>query len=442
MTNSSAYDPYLNRAAVYPNSISSPAPVVIAGSVSGTAADKAMPGKKRVWPFVLLTLLGIVLIAGSLSAALLVARSGAMDLMKEYNKTFDYRDYADEAPVIYEGALPHLAAVSVAEGTDPIPSREIFKKIYKGVVQIYQYNENAIEENGIGYGSGFIVTSDGFIITNAHVLDNPGSVIKVTMYDGTEHDALLVAADEKDDIGVIKIDGEGFDYIELGDSSMLSEGDRVYTVGNPDGPELVNSFCNGIVSGLNRTINMGTVNDLTFIQTNAEINPGNSGGPLINEFGQAVGINSGKNYGVGYDNICFSLPMHLVLPVIDQLFQYGYVPGRVTIGATVVDFNKFEALKVKNGEAGVMIIAANEDSDLADSDFKSGDVITHINGVKVDSMYELNRQLLNYKPGDRVTLRIISINDDNEVDDSGSVEITLKEYLDKFRLKDLDNSNV
>ncbi len=182
-------------------------------------------------------------------------------------------------------------------------------------------------------GSGIIMSEDGYIITNAHVVEGATS-LKVMTSDGETYEAQLVGSDTVTDLAVVKIDATGLTAAEFGSSEDLRVADKVMAIGNPGGHEL--SVTIGYVSALNRAIaNNTTGYTMEYIQTDAAINPGNSGGALINEYGQVVGINSAKISATGYEGLGFAIPIDTAQPIISDLIQYGYVKDRAVLGISV-----------------------------------------------------------------------------------------------------------
>ena len=179
-----------------------------------------------------------------------------------------------------------------------------------------------------GEGSGIIFSEDGYIVTNAHVVDGATS-LKAILSDGTTYEAELVGSDTLTDLAVLKIDATGLQAAEFGSSEDLRVADQVMAIGNPGGYQLNSSVTIGYVSALNRAIsNSSTGYTMEYIQTDAAINPGNSGGALVNQYGQVVGINSAKISATGYEGLGFAIPAETAQPVISDLIEYGYVKDR------------------------------------------------------------------------------------------------------------------
>ncbi|MBQ4101214.1 MAG: trypsin-like peptidase domain-containing protein, partial [Oscillospiraceae bacterium] len=186
-------------------------------------------------------------------------------------------------------------------------SKEIVKSVKPSVVAVVQYaKSNYGTYEKVGSGSGIIISQDGYIVTNAHVIEGAAGVL-VVLDNGEEHEATIVGADTKTDIAVIKINAQNLVYAELGNSDQIEVGEWVIAIGNPGGLDLAGSVTKGIVSAVNRPVKHGSYT-LNFIQTDAAINPGNSGGALVNEYGQVIGINSSKFVATDYEGIGFAIP--------------------------------------------------------------------------------------------------------------------------------------
>lgn len=278
-------------------------------------------------------------------------------------------------------------------------------------------------------GTGIVMTSEGYIITNAHVIYDEqngygrASKVSIVMSDETEYEANVIGYDVDTDIAVLKIDASGLACAELGNSDDLQVGELVLAIGNPLGFELFGSVTSGIVSALNREI---TVNDreMTLIQTDAAINSGNSGGPLINSCGQVVGINSakmGSTYGsASVEGLSFAIPMTQAKEIFDDIINYGYVKGRPQIGITITEVNESTA-SLYNMPVGLYVrsVTPNGAADLAG--IKAGDIIIGVNGEAVTTSDELNKKKNEFKAGDEITLKISR----NGVD--SDVKVTLQE---------------
>lgn len=271
-------------------------------------------------------------------------------------------------------------------------------------------------------GSGIIMSEDGYIITNAHVVEGATS-LKVMTSDGETYEAQLIGSDTVTDLAVVKINATGLTAAEFGSSEDLRVADKVMAIGNPGGHELSSSVTIGYVSALNRAIaNNTTGYTMEYIQTDAAINPGNSGGALINEYGQVVGINSAKISATGYEGLGFAIPIDTAQPIISDLIQYGYVKDRAVLGISgqFIDSMTGRFYGLPQGE----YVAQLNSSEAQASGLQVGDVITAIDNQQLDSESTLRSAILSKKPGDTVTLQVYR----SSTQQSTTVELKLSEY--------------
>jgi len=255
-------------------------------------------------------------------------------------------------------------------------------------------------------GSGIVATSDGYIITNAHVVSGASS-LKVILSDGTKYTAKLIGSDSVTDLAVIKIEATGLTVAEFGSSDDLKVADTVMAVGNPGGLEFNSSVTIGYVSALNREItNSETGYTMKCIQTDAAINPGNSGGALVNMYGQVIGINSSKIVATGYEGLGFSIPINVAQPIISDLKQYGYVKDRAVLGIAG-QFIDDVTSRFYNLPTGMYVSTVTSDA-VTKAGIKKGDVITKIDGKAITSQNVITSIVTAKKPGDTVTLSVTS----------------------------------
>ena len=283
------------------------------------------------------------------------------------------------------------------------------------------------EESLAGTASGIVLSEDGYLITNQHVVINEQtgeqfSRIEVQLYNGASYDAKVIGADEDTDLAVIKINANGLKPATFGSSESVELGDRIITIGNSGGLEW--SVSEGILSGKKRDVYDKTGYDIQCLQIDAAINPGNSGGPLINNKGEVIGINSAKIVYDGIENLGFSIPIDEAKKIIDDLVKNGHVTGRVGLGVTGYTITQI-------GYEGFMIYSIEKGSSLADTKVEVYDIITAVDGQKVTSRTELRSMLAKHKPGDRVTLTLKRITDQRTGETIELKEtITLKELTD------------
>jgi len=275
----------------------------------------------------------------------------------------------------------------------------------------------------IGSGSGVILSPDGYIVTNNHVIENANE-ITITLNDKRTFKATLVGADPSTDLALLKIDATNLPTLEIGSSDDLRVGEWVLAVGNPF--NLTSTVTAGIVSAKARNINILT-SDMrieSFIQTDAAVNPGNSGGALVNTRGQLVGINTAIASQTGsYAGYAFAVPVSIMSKVVADLKQHGVVQ-RALLGVIINDINA-EFAKEKNLSVleGAYVAGVNENSGAANAGIKEGDIITHANGVRVRSVSELQEQIGRFRPGDKVKIQLVRDGKSKEV------EVTLKNTM-------------
>ncbi len=254
-------------------------------------------------------------------------------------------------------------------------------------------------------GSGFILTGDGYVLTNYHVIESSNS-ISVTLYDGKSYDAVLIGYDESSDIAVLKIDAEGLTPVVLGDSDNLNVGDSVVAIGNPLG-ELTFSLTSGAVSALNREITLSNSVTMNLIQTDCAINSGNSGGALFNLYGEVIGITnakySGSGSGASIDNIGFAIPINHVRGIVESIIENGYV-AKPYIGVNVSDVS--EETMGYGLPAGAAVKAVSEDSPAEKAGLQVNDIITAVNGKEISGRTGLSEAVSAASVGDTLTLTV------------------------------------
>lgn len=289
---------------------------------------------------------------------------------------------------------------------EPLTAGEIYEKVNPAVVTV-------LGEQGPTYsvGTGVIFSEDGYIITNYHVISGCSAcVVWVTDSYGvdTEYEARLVGYDEDNDLAVLKIDAIELPVAEFGVSDDLQVGDRVYAIGNPLGLELRNTLTDGLVSAIDRDVDVDGVT-MTLIQTNAALNSGNSGGPLINCYGQVIGINTMKigafTDSAGVEGLGFAIPSSTVKEVAEQLISQGYVSGRPTLGLEGESLSSFDQYYYRL-PAGLYITNVDRSSDAAAKGIEEGDILLSVNGTNVTTMDALNGAVYNLDVGDTVEVVI------------------------------------
>ncbi len=322
----------------------------------------------------------------------------------------------DEVPTNTE----HKSLIELASRKDALSVPEIVEKVMPSAVGIsstfeYQYQMGFGQtqtQTGTSTGTGIVMTEDGYIITNAHVIYSEqyglASKVSVMLVDETEYEATVIGYDSDSDIAVLKVQADNLVAAEFGKSEDLQVGELVIAIGNPLGFELFGSVTSGIVSALNRDISINE-KQMTLIQTDAAINSGNSGGPLVNSYGQVIGINSAKmssSYGAAsVEGLGFAIPITDAKEIIDDLINYGYVTGKPQIGITGEDITESMA-SYYQVPVGVYVRFMDPDGAAAQSGIQIGDIIVAIQGEPVTTTDELNKIKGEYKAGDTVTLTV------------------------------------
>ena len=324
--------------------------------------------------------------------------------------------------VIEESPIePEPEPVYDETGRQVLSIPQIVAKAKPSVVGVLSYRQTDTSEAS-SLGSGIIMSEDGFILTNAHVVTG-GVRFQIILDDSVEHDAELIGYDEKSDIAIMKIDAEGLTPAEFGDSDALIVGDIAVAIGNPTSLDLAGTVTSGIISARDREIVVDSSgNILKLIQTDAAINPGNSGGPLLNKYGQVIGINTIKMNSSYYEGLCFAIPTNVFKPIVDELFAKGYVSGYPSIGISGASVTYTD--QAYGMPAGVFVSIVNEKSDAFAKGIVPGDIITHVNGEPVTSVSDINIIKNGFGVGDSLTLTIFR---NSETFD---VEITLVDTND------------
>lgn len=265
------------------------------------------------------------------------------------------------------------------------------------------------QTNEEGGGSGIIITSDGYIVTNAHVVENATSLSVVLNAGSDEYEATLIGMDAKTDLAVIKIEETNLPTAEIGTSSDLQVGELAVAIGNPGGQEFAGSVTAGVISALNRSMNVEG-RQYTLIQTDAAINPGNSGGALLNQYGQVIGISSVKISAEGFEGMGFAIPIDSAMPIINELMTGdGYIKGRPVIGITPREITE-QMSQVYGLPIGVYVTSVSEFSAAEKAGIKIGDVIVKADGQQVTTIQELNDIRDTHKAGEEMTLDIVREN--------------------------------
>ena len=322
-----------------------------------------------------------------------------------------------ESTTLHENNTPPVTSVRVeqADGLTPMSLSEIYKAYANSCVVItcqVTYTTNSwygpYSGTATSAGSGFVISDNGYIITNYHVIDN-ADVIKVTFYDGTEYEAKYVGGEESNDLAVLKIDASGLTPVVLGDSDTLEVGATVSTIGNALG-SLSFSQTSGAVSGLGRSVTYSDGSIISMIQTDCTINSGNSSGPLFDQYGRVVGITSAKysnnadSSSAAIENIGFAIPINDVKNIVTDIMEHGYVirPYMGVIVATVTQ----EYAQIFGWPYGAYVNSVEEDSCAAKAGIRKGDIITKVGDTEVTSNPGLTIAKNKYAPGDTVDVTV------------------------------------
>ena len=275
--------------------------------------------------------------------------------------------------------------------------------------------------SNLGLGTGFIVSNDGYIVTNQHVSGEKNSTCYVTLESGKTYKASVVWADVDLDLSIIKINVNNLDYLTLGDSDKIKVAEQVYAIGNPIGFEFQRTVTSGIISGLNRTIKIEEDGKTSYmedlIQTDATINPGNSGGPLINKNGEVLGINSVKITSA--EGIGFAIPINIIKPIIEQLVSNGeYITptlGMFAYDKDIVPYINQELTQNIKLDTGIYVADVIRNSPAERSGMERGDILLEIDGIKLEKMSELRTYIYSKKVGEKVNIKYIRGNKEYQI---------------------------
>lgn len=383
---------------------------------SARPAPPPVPKKKRrlgLWIF--LAVMGVV-------AAVVVVFA----LLNGQNRTADHDaadDSSEDASSIvdifslqqttiprYTAYDPSLKLEILADHGQELTAQEVYAKVNPATVLVVaQTGESA------SIGTGVIMTEDGYVITNAHVISG-GESCWVMLAGGWDYDAELVGFDADQDIAVLKlVDAEGLPTVEFGDSELAEVGDQVYAIGNPLGVELRGTMTEGIISAINRNVELEG-RTLNVLQTTAALNNGNSGGPLINRYGQVIGINTLKMSGTGapdeatVEGLGFALPISSAYFVINDIIASGEYHGTPTLGIMV------SAMETDSGDSLVMAISVSEGSSAEEAGVLPGDIILAVDGRSVQTTAELMAIRRGHAVGDTMTLTLLRDGNSFDVD--------------------------
>ena len=376
------------------------------------------PPKERNGPMALMLILviflfGIITVLGVLNIKLF------QELKLKRQETELSISFTTEATVPPETQPPEPAAAAVMEEAPDFSSMQLQQSpqgrenipVEGGLSlqEIYLQNiPSVVSISCTGYGSsstgtGVVLTGDGYIVTNAHVVDRAGA-IEVLLTDDRTFSASLIGSDEISDLAVLRVEASDLTPAKFGDSAQLRIGDTVAAIGDPLGVKYRGTYTDGIVSAINRDVDMDG-RTMTLIQTNAALNSGNSGGPLINCYGQVIGINTMKigafTDSAGVEGIGFAIPSATVKDVVDQLITQGYVSGRPTLGLEGEALSSFYQHYYRL-PAGLYITHVIPGSDAQVKGIEDGDLLLSVDNQRITSMEELKSVLYDREVGDVV----------------------------------------
>lgn len=332
-------------------------------------------------------------------------------------------DYSDKADANYKGVVLESKPKD-ADSNKSYTAESAFDKVSDSVVGIVGYtDEITTVENSATQGSGIILTSDGYVVTNAHVIGNSKTtyLLQVVTSDGKSYNAGVVGYDSRTDIAVLKMDdAKDLKAATFGDSEKIELGEDIIVVGNPGGLDYQNSITKGIVSAVDRK--MSSTSLVKYIQTDAAINPGNSGGPIVNLYGQVVGIATAKIVSEKYEGMGFAIPSETAKDIIDTLMKKGYVEGRVKIGITGSNVSS-DVASAYGVPMGIMVDEISKDGPCYGTELKKDDIITGVDDKEIQSFSDIYEILETHKPGDKIVIKYYRMSDQS----TGEVEVTLAE---------------
>lgn len=304
-------------------------------------------------------------------------------------------------------------------------AQSAYEKVSDSTVAILTFEDKiSSEENAEGQGTGIIVSSDGYIVTNSHVIGDSKTAYKyqVINNNGVKYNANVVGYDTRTDLAVLKIKGKNLKPVHFVKKNHLQVGEDIIAVGNPGGLDFQNSLTKGIVSAKDRTLDDSTV---SYIQTDAAVNPGNSGGPLCNLYGEVIGITTAKINSATYEGMGFAIPTDTVETVVNNIIKYGYVENRVRLGivGVAVDETASTALGIPQG---ILITEITDDGSFANSSAKPKNIITKVDGTRVKTFNQVYSVLAKHKVGDKINVEICKVDSSNPSNSkTATINVTL-----------------
>lgn len=304
-------------------------------------------------------------------------------------------------------------------------AQSAYEKVSDSTVAILTFEDKiSSEENAEGQGTGIIVSSDGYIVTNSHVIGDSKTAYKyqVINNNGVKYNANIVGYDTRTDLAVLKIKGKDLKPVHFVKKSHLQVGEDIIAVGNPGGLDFQNSLTKGIVSAKDRTLDDSTV---SYIQTDAAVNPGNSGGPLCNLYGEVIGITTAKINSATYEGMGFAIPTDTVETIVNNIIKYGYVENRVRLGivGVAVDETASTALGIPQG---ILITEIADDGSFTNSSAKPKNIITKVDGTRVKTFNQVYSVLAKHKVGDKINVEICKVDSSNPSNSkTATINVTL-----------------
>ena len=362
--------------------------------------------KKRRWGILLWILAGAAVVALIIGTAVYFSREQEPEAELDPSEYYQFfEEYGKSQTITGENDIPRAdpdpsvqLTLETSADLEALELQTLYDRCVVSVVGVM----GQVSGRDYSWGTGIIMTADGYILTNTHVLDDTDGV-EISLYDGTVYEAKLVGADAENDVAVLKIDAEGLTPAAFADSDEAAVGDRVVAIGNPLSGTFSGTMTDGIISGLSRDVTYGGRTS-TLLQTNAALNEGNSGGPLFNIYGQVIGITNMKMMTTSsgtVEGIGFAIPTTTVKTVADQLLAEGHTKDRPCLGIYV-----YEVEAEEDHPGGLLVDSVEAEADAARQGLQAGDIVTAINGETITD-FDLVQDTLNAMDiGDTVTLTI------------------------------------
>lgn len=383
-----------------------PPPATYAGGprVRAGSRDRREPRRRKKKRTLLILLLCVVAVTGIILGVNFAFRMITVQSSDDYYNYNDGWIYSDsdtplETTIASYPTGGDARVVPLEDHGDALTAQEVYEKVNPSVVAVVSY-----AKLGASAGTGVIMSSDGYVITNYHVVEG-GMECDVLFYNGAQFEARLVGYDRENDLAVLKIAADGLPAAEFGSSDMLTVGDKAYAIGNPLGLELRGTLTDGIISAINRDVEVEG-ETMTLIQTNAALNSGNSGGPLINQYGQVVGINTIKMVA-SYDDdaavegLGFAIPSSTVAHIVNCLISTGEVTEQPVLGITVQGM-----AVLPDGTSGVLVIEVTPGLGGEIAGVQEGDIIVAADGEPIVSSNDVLRVRRRYTTGDNLPMTI------------------------------------